>query len=162
MHPIWTSCTQSNFSLWRKCCNPEICVAVEGDVHGKADRRKTISLYFSFSVSLFPSHCQPVVSLEFPRNKGRNKTVFLAPFIFHYHNDLGFVESFHVYLTVCMCLYLCVLNRVCRVFLSLHCRSPHSGAQRLKKRARRHTHSLRACTCGLHWLILSLREQSPF
>lgn len=86
-----------------ECCNPEIWVAVKRDVHGKADRRKTISL--SFSVSL--SHCQPAVSLEFPRNKGRNKTVFLDPFIFHYHNDLGFVESFHVYLTVCVCVCVC-------------------------------------------------------
>lgn len=58
----------------------------------------------SFSVSRFPSsYCQPVVSPEFPQNKGRNKTVFLDPFIFHYHNDLGFAESFHVYLTVCVC-----------------------------------------------------------
>lgn len=58
------------------------------------------------------SHRQPAVSLEFPRNKGRNKTVFLDPFIFHYHNDLGFVGSFHVYLTVLVCLCF-ALNRVC-------------------------------------------------
>lgn len=47
------------------------------------------------------SHHQPDVSPEFPRNKGRNKTVFLAPFIFHYHNNLGCV--FHLYLTLCVC-----------------------------------------------------------
>lgn len=86
------------------------------------------------------SHRQPVVSLEFPRNKGRNKTVFLDPFILHYHNDLGFVGSFHVYLTVLACLCFCAQQGV---FLLPHCRSPHSGAQRLKKRA--HAHTLAHC-----------------
>ncbi len=125
-----------------ECCNPEIWEAVEGDVHGKADRRKTIflfRLYHRLILSL--SHCQPVVSPEFPRNKGRNKTVFLAPFIFHYHNDLGFVESFHVYLTVCVFVFVWAQQGVQGVSL-LHCRSLHLGAQRLKRQqAHKHTHT---------------------
>lgn len=34
--------------------------------------------------------------------------LFLEPFIFHYHNDLGFAGSFHVYLTTLVCLCVCV------------------------------------------------------
>lgn len=46
---------------------------------------------------------------SFPQTKGGIK-LFLEPFIFHYHNDLGFAGSFHVYLTAlvrCACVRAC-------------------------------------------------------